>query len=83
MQILYIPACSQLRLQDGKLHHTIVKNTALHNAKDDDVDGGGGGGGGGGGDLLVCLMSCSIADVGDEIAGGLAAGGTAATRRRE
>jgi hypothetical protein len=77
MQIIYIPACRQLRLQDGKLHHTIVKNTALHNAKDDDVDGGGGGGGGG--DVLVCLMSCSIADVGDGVAGGLAA----ATRRRE
>lgn len=71
MQIIYIPACRQLRLQDGKLHHTIVKNTALHNAKDDDVDGGG--------DVLVCLMSCSIADVGDGVAGGLAA----ATRRRE
>jgi hypothetical protein len=79
MPIIYIPACRQLRLQDGKLHHTIVKNTALHNAKDDDVDGGGGGGG----DLLVCLMSCSIADVGDGVAGGLAAGGAAATRRRE
>jgi hypothetical protein len=79
VQIIYIPACRQLRLQDGKLHHTIVKNTALHNAKDDDVDGGGGGGG----DLLVCLMSCSIADVGDGVAGGLAAGGAAATRRRE
>jgi hypothetical protein len=78
MQIIYIPACRQLRLQDGKLHHTIVKNTALHNAKDDDVDGGGDGG-----DLLVCLMSCSIADVGDGVAGGLAAGGAAATRRRE
>jgi hypothetical protein len=75
MQIIYIPACRQLRLQDGKLHHTIVKNTALHNAKDDDVDGGGGGVG----DVLVCLMSCSIADVGDGVAGGLAA----ATRRRE
>jgi hypothetical protein len=75
MQIIYIPACRQLRLQDGKLHHTIVKTTALHNAKDDDV--------GGGGDLLVCLMSCSIADVGDGVAAGLAAGGAAATRRRE
>jgi hypothetical protein len=74
MQIIYIPACRQLRLQDGKLHHTIVKNTALHNAKDDDVDGGGGGG-----DVLVCLMSCSIAVVGDGVVGGLAA----ATRRRE
>jgi hypothetical protein len=74
MQIIYIPACRQVRLQDGKLHHTIVKNTALHNAKDDDVDGGGGGG-----DVLVYLMSCSIADVGDGVAGGLAA----ATRRRE
>jgi hypothetical protein len=76
MQIIYIPACRQLRLQDGKLHHTIVKNTALHIAKDDDV-------GGGGGNLLVCLMSCSIADAGDGVARGLAAGGAAATRRRE